>query len=356
MKIKGFTPFIDMVYRHYLEAGQSQQEAMITTLVFGSVYRHSNMRKRYCDASRETMAASVGISKKTVDRRLPRLCNDGFLEDLTPGIKNKPHIYVPTEKAEIMVTMQVGQGVPADEEVGQGVLPGGTGSPSRWDRVSLEETRRNHEETNLCVPENLTSTDSPTEHPPANASETNGQVNDPTGLFTQDDLDRTLANEERRKDYEPDPANVFHASGLANEAAALDPKNSMAYEWFARLHSHDPGRIIKGVEYCESLNFTGDHAWLAAAFLIFANTEFLALDDDGKRGGDIRKGWRKEFEIILNKAPIHECIGFYYHAIDEMKQDGLTIKSPRSLESYLGLVIARIREKGQYEPRTKRAT
>lgn len=48
------------------------------------------------------MAQMVGISRKTLWRYLKDLCQQGYLRDLTPDLRNVPHNYQDTGKAKIL--------------------------------------------------------------------------------------------------------------------------------------------------------------------------------------------------------------------------------------------------------------
>jgi len=59
-----------------------------------------------CTASLERIAGELGISYKTVQRHVKALVTDGYLEDLTPNLRNRPHQYRDTGKAGVKVTAE----------------------------------------------------------------------------------------------------------------------------------------------------------------------------------------------------------------------------------------------------------
>lgn len=138
----GFTPVYDVI-------ASDPKLGTIAAVVFGQVWRHCQMRRGVCDASRETMASETGLSKKTYDRWLPVLCERGYLKDLTPEAKHKTHVYADTGKVRMIVRVEAGLADP--EEIGQKVAPekrGWTFCPTRLDRESHKEImkKENHEE------------------------------------------------------------------------------------------------------------------------------------------------------------------------------------------------------------------
>jgi hypothetical protein len=128
-QVAGFTPVIDALAR---EVG------LVTAAVYGVVWRYCQMKDGVCSASLETIAEHVGLDRKTAERHVKKLCQKGYLKDLTPGTRNKSHVYVDTGRVKITGLVQA-QVVPVDKvegqtesptglEVGQRVLPGQTES------------------------------------------------------------------------------------------------------------------------------------------------------------------------------------------------------------------------------------
>lgn len=84
-EISGFVPVFDMLLKKYQDP--------LTALVFGRRWQYCRMSDGVCRASLETIADDLSISKATVMRHTEKLVEDGFLIDLTPEIRNAPHIY-----------------------------------------------------------------------------------------------------------------------------------------------------------------------------------------------------------------------------------------------------------------------
>jgi DnaD/phage-associated family protein len=97
--ISGVTPAPDILVNEY---------GYVTALVWGRVWRHCQMYDGVCRAAVETIAAGIGMSERTITRHLEMLCKDGYLFDMTPNLRNKPHIYADTGKIKVRVSFEVG--------------------------------------------------------------------------------------------------------------------------------------------------------------------------------------------------------------------------------------------------------
>lgn len=95
----GFTPVFDVV------AGD---ESLGTTnaLIFGVVWRHCQMKRGVCDASVPTLAELTGVCEKTVRRHLATLCTKGYLIDLTPDVRHRPHTYKDAGKIKFEISIK----------------------------------------------------------------------------------------------------------------------------------------------------------------------------------------------------------------------------------------------------------
>jgi len=88
-----FTPIIEPLAR---------ERGLVTAAVFGIVQRHCQRDDGVCSASLETMAEMIGTDRTTILRHIKKLCEDGYLKDLTPDLRNSPHIYEDTGKVDLM--------------------------------------------------------------------------------------------------------------------------------------------------------------------------------------------------------------------------------------------------------------
>lgn len=90
----GYTPVPDKLVREY---------DYTTAYVWGKVWRYCQMQSGTCTASHETIANRAGMSRRTLIEKLNILIKDGYIEDLTPELKNKPHTYC-TKIGEAKIT------------------------------------------------------------------------------------------------------------------------------------------------------------------------------------------------------------------------------------------------------------
>jgi predicted ArsR family transcriptional regulator len=106
----GFTPVIDEMAR---------QHGLVRAAVFGRIWRYCQMTDGACSASLETIADGLGVDKATVLRHATALEEDGYISDLTPDARNRPHIYTDTGKASILIGFKAGVTGAANETVAQ---------------------------------------------------------------------------------------------------------------------------------------------------------------------------------------------------------------------------------------------
>ena len=114
-----FTPLFDVVI---------DDLGLIPAAVFGRIRRYAQMKDKTCSASVDKIGKQIGISGRSVMRWLKVLCDKGYLDDLSPDRRNKPHIYRVTDMLDAMTLCQIGT----------------TQSHSRYDRESVEETLKRH--------------------------------------------------------------------------------------------------------------------------------------------------------------------------------------------------------------------
>ena len=93
-EVDGWTPIIEVI---------AQEVGLIPAAVYGVVWRYCQGEKRVCYATLETMAGKLGVNAATVQRHIKTLCDAGYLEDTTPGLRNKSHTYKDTGRVEIMM-------------------------------------------------------------------------------------------------------------------------------------------------------------------------------------------------------------------------------------------------------------
>jgi DNA-binding transcriptional ArsR family regulator len=97
-KLKGFTPCM---------ANLVKEHGVITSLVYGRVWRYCQGDDCVCSASIEKISTDLKLSYKTVTRHLGVLVKNGYLIDHTPELRNHPHKYSCSNKADIGITVEV---------------------------------------------------------------------------------------------------------------------------------------------------------------------------------------------------------------------------------------------------------
>jgi hypothetical protein len=96
----GFTPVPDELLKRYAPAFEP-------AYVWGVVWRYCQMENGSCTASHDTIAARAKMSRRTIIKYLDKLIEDGYVEDLTPGLRNKPHTYCTKKGEALITTMQI---------------------------------------------------------------------------------------------------------------------------------------------------------------------------------------------------------------------------------------------------------
>jgi DnaD/phage-associated family protein len=89
-KVDGFTPVIDSVMR---------ETSLTAAVVFGGMWRYCQMKNGVCQATLEKIAERVGLSRQAIIEHIKKLEETGYIEDMTPNLRNKPHTYRDTGKA-----------------------------------------------------------------------------------------------------------------------------------------------------------------------------------------------------------------------------------------------------------------
>jgi DNA-binding Lrp family transcriptional regulator len=59
--------------------------------LFGIVWNYCQMENGICNASHDTIAKRAGMSRRSVITHLDELIKAGYIEDLTPDVRNTPH-------------------------------------------------------------------------------------------------------------------------------------------------------------------------------------------------------------------------------------------------------------------------
>lgn len=145
-QVDGFTPVIDVV---------AQDVGFVTAAVYGVHWCYCQMRDGISRAAMKRIAERLGVSTKTARRHTRKLCERGYLEDLTPERRHAPHVYRDTGRVVIegLLEARLDRGSTptsggldrAARGVGPGDQPGATEGRSRMDRGSSEDSRKREE-------------------------------------------------------------------------------------------------------------------------------------------------------------------------------------------------------------------
>jgi len=87
--VDGFTPLPDLLVARY---------GVVTATIWGVAWRFCQMSDGVCRTSMDKIAERAGVSRQTALKHIGILVKDGFFEDKTPDLKNKPHTYRDTGK------------------------------------------------------------------------------------------------------------------------------------------------------------------------------------------------------------------------------------------------------------------
>ena len=87
--MNGFTPVSDQI---------TQEIDMLAALVYGKIWRYNQMKDGVCRASQIRMAKELGISDDAVNSRIQKLEAAGYVVDKTPELKNRPHLFLITDR------------------------------------------------------------------------------------------------------------------------------------------------------------------------------------------------------------------------------------------------------------------
>lgn len=85
----------------------TQDVGLISSVVYGLVWRHCQMKDGVCKKNAAELAEMLAVEEKTIRRHLKKLCDAGYIRDLTPELRNRPHIYADAGKVKISGKVEV---------------------------------------------------------------------------------------------------------------------------------------------------------------------------------------------------------------------------------------------------------
>jgi DnaD/phage-associated family protein len=94
--ISKFTPCPDALVEKYSHT---------TALVWGKVWRYCQMKDEMCRAAIKRLADDLGLTDDTIAKHIKLLEKGGYIKDLTPDVRHKPHEYVDTGKLKLRINL-----------------------------------------------------------------------------------------------------------------------------------------------------------------------------------------------------------------------------------------------------------
>jgi len=120
-EVGGWTPVIDSIV---------EQHGYMTALVFGAIWRFCQMRNNECTASHDTLAALIGVDRRTILNHANKLVINGYLSEVKR--LGEPSTYRDTGKAAMVIRLTFGsQATPGCERGSQVVQEEGVNAVHR---------------------------------------------------------------------------------------------------------------------------------------------------------------------------------------------------------------------------------
>jgi DNA-binding Lrp family transcriptional regulator len=126
-----FTPMFD---------GLAAEHGIVTSAVFGRIWRYALGEQRVCTASLETISKDLGVDRATVMRHTDKLQELGMIEDLTPTRRNHPHAFAITEKGICIATGVAPCNTTEDKQDAVGVAESHSGVAESHSTVAQRNT------------------------------------------------------------------------------------------------------------------------------------------------------------------------------------------------------------------------
>jgi DnaD/phage-associated family protein len=94
--VSKFTPCPDALVEKYSHT---------TALVWGKIWRYCQMKDEKCNAAIQRLAKELGLSDDTIGKHIKVLEKGGYIKDLTPDVRHKPHEYIDTGKLKLKIVL-----------------------------------------------------------------------------------------------------------------------------------------------------------------------------------------------------------------------------------------------------------
>ena len=83
----------------------AQAYSIVTACVYGKIWRYEQLEDGVCRASQLRLSDELNITPKTLRTHIAQLVDGGWIRDITPGLRNRPHIYRTTGKLKLNISL-----------------------------------------------------------------------------------------------------------------------------------------------------------------------------------------------------------------------------------------------------------
>lgn len=131
-ELGNFTPVPDDIVREY---------GLLVAAVWGRMWRYAQQDDNVCRAGEQRIADDLDLGRMTVRRAKLKLMKSGYLEDITPDVRNKPHRYKVIRCTRVVHPDELG--VPErDTDCTTAVQQNGESSTTVVHEDTIEETKK----------------------------------------------------------------------------------------------------------------------------------------------------------------------------------------------------------------------
>ena len=269
----GWTPIYD---------GVADEHGIITAAVFGIICRYCQMREKVCRASIASLAARLGINRVTVMRHIDLLQAEGLIRDLSPELRNRPHVYV--------VTMQAAKLISGGVTRGNTIMEDGCKQQEieKYLEVDLPISDNHEELTSTCFvsQSNTEIRQDVTESDSAGCTSNSGHITEQQLVGAKSDMNQTLPGDPIQGDKRKRAAaKEMWRTIRAQLEPEVGPKQSQIHVYPTQAISWDENTLILGVRDEESLQWFGRFMnaailkWLSLLTGAPKNLEIIVLSD-----------------------------------------------------------------------------
>lgn len=117
-----------------------QEYGLTIAAVLARMQMYCRKGNGVCTASLETIGKELSLNRATVGRHAQELCEEGYLQDMTPDLRNHPHTYRDTGKAYLVFSLSGQSGV---AKYNTGVAKCNTEKSTKNSGVAINNTSQN---------------------------------------------------------------------------------------------------------------------------------------------------------------------------------------------------------------------